>query len=256
MIKNLKILKNNLTAIALASTMVFMSGCSKGEPKQYESSEPTYSTIYMTQYDANTHELYWDEISQSELESIDNRIIAIEEIQDNTLYVANYYCIGYQAAMRNDTKTSAKKSYPEYADSSAFSAGYDMGKADKYLKKAEEEQRTYVSIRAGMSEETAEDEANYYPLDELTVVSYDGINAIVIDYNEDNIKDGNYEDLLGQDMTSYIGQEFNAITLREFATRNCDTLSDAIYIVSDDYHYIAEITTATMSQVNTANKKR
>lgn len=252
MIKNLKVFKNNVTAIALACTMVFMGGCAKEEKQEV----PAYSTIYMTEYDTNAHELYWDEKTQSELDAIPDEMIALEEVQDGTLYVASYHDIGYEAAMKNDTKSEAIQNNPEYGQNEAFSAGYDLGKADKYLKKAQEEQRTYVSIRAGMDEESAAEEANYYPLDELTVISYDGRNAIVREYNEDAVKKGNYEDLLGQDMTEYIGQEFTATSLRSFATDNIDSLPDALYIVSDDYRHIAEITTATMAQVNANTKTK
>lgn len=257
MIKDLRAFKKNITAIALACTMVLMSGCSKGS-QQAPETEPSYSTIYMTEYDTDAHELYWDEKTQSELDAIPDDIIALEEVQDGTLYVASYHDIGYEAAMKNDTKSEAIQNNPEYGQNEAFSAGYDLGKADKYLKKAQAEQRTYVSIRVGMDEESAAEEANYYPLDELTVVSYEGANAIVRGYNEDAVKKGNYEDLLGQDMTEYIGQEFTATSLRSFATENIDTLPDALYIVSDDYRHIAEITTATMAQVktNTSSKTR
>lgn len=257
MIKNLKVFKNNVTAIALACTMVFMGGCAKtGKQEAVPEVVPAkeYSTIYMTEYDTNAHELYWDEKTQSELDSLPDEMIALEEVQDGTLYVASYHDIGYEAAMKNDTKSEAIQNNPEYGQNEAFSAGYDLGKADKYLKKAQEEQRTYVSIRAGMDEESAAEEANYYPLDELTVISYDGRNAIVRGYNEDEVKKGNYVDLLGQDMTEYIGQEFRATSLRSFATDNIDSIPDALYIVSDDYRHIAEITTATMAQVN-ANTK-
>ncbi len=252
MIKNLKVFKNNVTAIALACTMVFMGGCAKEEKQEV----PAYSTIYMTEYDTNAHKLYWDEKTQSELDAIPDEMIALEEVQDGTLYVASYHDIGYEAAMKNDTKSEAIQNNPEYGQNEAFSAGYDLGKADKYLKKAQEEQRTYVSIRAGMDEESAAEEANYYPLDELTVISYDGRNAIVREYNEDEVKKGNYVDLLGQDMTEYIGQEFTATSLRSFATDNIDSLPDALYIVSDDYRHIAEITTATMAQVNANTKTK
>lgn len=256
MIKNLKASKEKLTAIALACTMVLMSGCSKAEKQ--ESKAPEYSTIYMTEYDMNNHQLYWDEKTQKELEAIPEGIIALQEVEDDVLYVASYHDIGYEAAMKNNTKSEAIQNNPLYGQNKAFIAGYDLGKADKYLKQAQEERRTYVSIRKGMDEETAENEANYYPLDELTVVSYNGRNAIVRGYNEKNIKEGNYEDLLGQDMTPYIGQEFTATSLRNFATDNIDTLPDALYIISDDYSHIAEITTATMPQVNTnsINKAR
>lgn len=252
MIKNLKVFKNNVTAIALACTMVFMGGCAKEEKQEV----PAYSTIYMTEYDTNAHKLYWDEKTQSELDAIPDEMIALEEVQDGTLYVASYHDIGYEAAMKNDTKSEAIQNNPEYGQNEAFSAGYDLGKADKYLKKAQEEQRTYVSIRAGMDEESAAEEANYYPLDELTVISYDGRNAIVREYNEDEVKKGNYVDLLGQDMTEYIGQEFTATSLRSFATDNIDSLPDALYMVSDDYRHIAEITTATMAQVNANTKTK
>lgn len=255
MIKNLKVSKK-LPAIALACTMVFVGGCSKNENQ--EESLPKYSTIYMTEYDTNAHELYWDEKTQSELDSIPDDIIALQEVEDGTLYVASYHDIGYEAAMKNNTKSEAIQNNPEYGQDEAFSAGYDLGKADKYLKKAQEERRTYVSIRAGMNEDSAANEANYYPLDELTVVSYNGKNAIVRGYNEDDVKKGSYEDLLGQDMTEYIGQEFTATSLRRFATDNINLLPDALYIVTDDYSHIAEITTATMAQVNTndTNKTR
>lgn len=248
MIKNLNVSKKNLTALALACTMVLMSGCSK-EKEQEPNQEPSYSQIYMTEYDTINHKLYWDEKTQSELDAIDDSIIAITEEENKTLYVASYHSIGYEAAMKNDTKSEAIKNNPEYGQNASFRAGYDLGKQDKYLKKAEEEQKTYVSIRNGTEEESTDKEANYYPLEELSVISYEDINAIVRGYKEDDVKSGNYEDLLGQDMTTYIGQEFTVTSLREFATENINTLPDALYIVSDDYHHITEITPETMKQV-------
>lgn len=256
MIKDLKIIKNNLAAVALACTMVFTSGCS-AEHKNYESSEPSYSTIYMTEYDDINHELYWDEKTQSEVDNISKDIIALKEVKDDSLYVASYQAIGYEAALKNDTKSEARKNNPEYAENESFNAGYDLGKADKYLKKAQSEQRTYVSITIDTGEQSSDD-ANYYPLDELTVVSYSDRNAVVKDYNEDKVKSGDYEDLLGQDMSAYIGTDFEASSLRNFVTDNVDSFPDGIYIVSDDYHYIAEITDTQIKQVktNTTSKTR
>lgn len=252
MIKKLNISKK-LTAIALACTMVCMGGCSKGQ----EQNEENYSTIYMTEYDSYNHELYWDEKTQNELDGISKDIIAVQEVSDDTLYVASYQAMGYLAAKKNDTKSDAIKNNPEYAKSESFNNGYDLGKADKYLKQAQSEKRTYVSITLDTGEQTSND-ANYYPLDELTVVSYGDKNAVIRNYNEDSVKNGDYVDLLGQDMTAYIGTDYEVESLRNFVTDNVDSFPDGIYIVSDDYHYIAEITDTQIKQVKTSfrNKTR
>lgn len=255
MIRNLKVIKNNITAVALASTMIFTSGCSI-EDKKYEPSEINYSTIYMTEYDEINHKLYWDEKTPEELTTIAKDIIALKKVEDDTLYVASYLAIGYEAALKNDTKSEARKNNPEYAKNQSFNTGYDLGKADKYLNKARDEQRAYVSIINDSDNQTS-DEANYYPVEELTVISYDDRNAIVRNYNETQVKNGNYEDLLGQDMTNYIGKDFETASLQNFALDNYESLSeDAIYIAYNDYNYIAKLTTTSMSQVNVNAKSK
>lgn len=257
MIRNLKVIKNNLAAVALAGTMIFTSGCSI-EHKEYEPTEASYSTIYMTEYDDINHELYWDEKTPEELADISKDIIALKDVEDDTLYVASYLAVGYEAALKNDTKSEARKNNPEYAKNESFNAGYDLGKVDMYLNKARDEQRAYVSITTGSDNQTT-GEANYYPVDELTVISYTGRNAIVRNYNEQQVKNGNYEDLLGQDMTNYIGKDFEATSLQNFALDNYESLpQDAIYMAYNDYRYIAKLTTTNMSQVNanTTSKTR
>lgn len=243
MIKKLNISKK-LTAIALSCTMVFMGGCSKEQEQKAEN----YSTIYMTEYDSYNHELYWDEKTQNELDGISKDIIAVEEVSDDALYVASYQAIGYLAAKKNDTKSEARKNNSEYAKNESFNNGYDLGKADKYLKQAQSEKRTYVSITLDTGEQSSND-ANYYPLDELAVVSYADRNAVIRNYDENNVKNGDYVDLLGQDMTDYIGTDYEVQSLRNFVTDNVESFPDGIYIVSDDYHYIAEITDTQIKQV-------
>lgn len=254
MLINLRINKKNITALLLAVGMTFVSGCS-GKNTKPEPTETLSSTIYMIDYNPYNRELCGDEITQDELEAIPEGVIALQEVDGDILYVASYQALGYEAAKKNDTKIEARKNNPEYAQNIAFSEGYDLGKKDRYLEQAQDEHRPYVGIRPETNEEM-EAETYYYPLEELTVVSYDGINAIVRNYNEDNIKLGNYEDLLGQDMSNYIGQEFTATSLWEFATENVYTLQEAIYIAASDYQYIAEITPETMSQVKGLTKTK
>lgn len=246
MIKNLKVTKKAIAVLAVASTIMTMSSCSKKQEEQ-----KNYQTIYMTEYDMSNHELYWDEKTQNELDAIADDMIAIKEVDDNTLYVASYYSLGYEAAMKNDSKQKAKENNPEYASNALFDAGYDVGKTDKYLKKAQEEERSYVCIRTEEKEE-----ADYYPVEELTVISYNGKNALVKDYNEENINHGQYEDLLGQDMTNYIGQPFTAQSLEEYAKENVENLPDATYLITNNYNYIVELTYQTMEQRNTNNKTK
>lgn len=60
-------------------------------------------------------------------------------------------------------------------------------------------------------------------------------------------------------MTNYIGKDFEATSLQNFALDNYESLpQDAIYIAYNDYRYIAKLTTTNMSQVNanTTSKTR
>lgn len=245
MIKNLKVFKKSFSIAGLIFVLTFTGGCAKKSTLE----DTTQSEIYMTIYDDETHKLKFERISEEQLENIDDSIIALTEEDDGKLYVASYWALGYEAAMQQETKQDAKNANPTYGNNIDFLDGFEAGQETKYLEKAQEEQRQYVSIRP------AEDfdpniEVKYYPADELMVISYEGYNALVNNYDEETVVSGNYEDLFGQNMSSYIGQEYTTTSLSSFAKENIDSLSDAIYIASGNYDVIPTITAATWKQVN------
>jgi len=248
MIKKLKVCKQFFSITSLALVLTFTGGCAKKATPE----DTTQAEIYMTIYDDEEHKLKFEKITEEEFENIDDSIIALTEEDNGTLYVASYWALGYEAAMQYDTKQEAKNTNPNYATSIDFLDGFDTGQETRYLEKAQEEKRQYVSIRQG-EDFDPNVEVKYYPTEELTVISYEGANALVNNYDEKSVVNGDYEDLLGQDMSSYIGQEFTATSLSSFAEENIDTLSGASYIVSGEYDIIPVITTATFKEVNTNN---
>lgn len=248
MVKNLKVFKRFFSVASLVFVLVFTGGCTK----KVTSEDTTQPEIYMTIYDDEAHKLKFERITEEQLENTDDSIIALIEEEDGKLFVASYWALGYEAAMQYDTKQEAKNTNPNYATSIDFLDGFDTGQETRYLEKAQEEKRQYVSIRQG-EDFDPNVEVKYYPTEELTVISYEGANALVNNYDEKSVVNGDYEDLLGQDMSSYIGQEFTATSLSSFAEENIDTLSGASYIVSGGYDIIPVITTATFKEVNTNN---
>ena len=201
MVKDLKVWKKNIatatTAMVIAT--IAMTGCSKEKIEP----EETYDTVYYTTYDEYGQNYVWQEISKEDYQNMDDSIIAETQQEDTTLYAASYQSLGYMAAQKNETKQEAVTNNPKYKDNSQFLAGFDLGKQDKYERKAKEEQKQYVAIKQTAEPTSSMDETEYYPVEDLTVVSYNGANALVTDYNEDAVKTGNYEDLLGKDMSSY-----------------------------------------------------
>ena len=255
MIKKLKVNKKGFAVAALTLATLSTGGCAIGEstPKQIikMQAEIDYDNIYFTSYDDNNLEFVWQKISSEEYQNIDSSIIADTYEEDNdTLYVASYLSLGYVAAGRNESKKEAIENNPMYENNSMFLTGFDMGKRDKYIKKAEEERRQYVSVKETAIATSNMDETNYYPAEDLTVVSYVGDNALVVNYDEERVNLGDYVDLLGKDMSGYIGQQFIASPLKQFALEHIDTLFDAEYMVVENYHLIPEITGDTFIKEN------
>lgn len=252
MIKNFKIEKKGLLAGAIAFTLA-MTGCSNNSEKTSVNNSPEYSTIYYTSYNEYNRELEWQEITKSDYEAIDESIIADTDIDDNILYVATYQAFGYEAASKFETKQEAVSNNPEYSNNSQFISGFELGQQDKYLEKAQTEGKQYVAIRKNLEPESME-ETKYYKAEDITVVSYNGANALVLNYDEQKVKSGDYQDLLGKDMSNYIGSSFKKESLRNFATDYIDDIPDSIYMASGNYRVIPEITQETFTMKNDMTK--
>lgn len=246
MVKDLKVWKKNI-ATAMVIATIAMTGCSKEKIEP----EETYDTVYYTMYDEYGQKYVWQEISKEDYQNIDDSLIAEIQQEDATLYAASYQSLGYMAAQKNDTKQEAVTNNPKYKDNSQFLEGFDLGKEDKYEKKAQVEQRQYVAIKPSAELISSMDETEYYPVEELTVVSYNGANALVTNYNEDDVKVGNYEDLLGKDMSSYVGQDFDVNSLQRYTAKYSSAVPDSmIAIIAGDFNKLPEIAIDAFPQVN------
>ncbi len=255
MVKNIRFFKNMeklASTVALTLAITLMGGCAKSNDVEPE--ETNYDAIYMTIYNDGERQLEWDKITEEELTNIDQSIIATTEEEDNSLYVASYFAYGYEAATRYESKSEAKQKNPDYAQSTLFSSGYDLGKQDKYLAKAQEEQRQYIAIHQS-DEPTADEETEYYPLEDLTVVSFGDTHMLVSGYNKESVKAGNYQDIFGKDVTPYIGQDFTATSLHQLVSKDPDILTDGIHMVAEEYRIIPEITKSQFEQMQMGSKQ-
>ncbi len=253
MIKKFKIGKKELLAGAIAFTLT-MTGCGNNNDKTRTNNKPEYNTIYYTSYNEYNRELEWQEITKSDYKTMDESIIADTDIEDNVLYVATYQALGYEAASKFETKQEAISNNPEYSGNSQFISGFELGQQDKYLEKAQTEQKQYVAIRKNLEPTNNMEETKYYKAEDITVISYNGANALVLNYDEEKVKSGNYEDLLGKDMSNYIGSSFKKESLRNFATDYIEDIADSIYMVSGNYRVIPEITQETFTMKNDMEK--
>lgn len=261
MIKDLKVFKKSL-AIGALVLIASTTGCGKKEKNnqteisqtQESKTQKNYDTIYYTMYDENAQEFYWEKITERQYLNIDDSLIAEEgeNKKDNQdiLYVASYQAMGYESAKKYETKSDAIKYNPDYKNNEQYLKGFELGKQDKYIKKAEREQKQYVAIGDLKNPTYNMAETYYYPTEELTVVSYDGANAIVQNYNTADVQAGNYKDLLGKDMSGYTGHQFIATTLKNFAYENGDLIPDYIYLESGNYKEIPLITKDTFPVEN------
>ncbi len=262
MIKNLKAYKKNFTLATMVLMAVAMTGCAKKEETQTVQQEQTIEQdqnqglsqdgkIYYSTYDSDQQEFIWQEVTEEEAENINEAVVAEDEVmEDGNRYIATSEAFGYVAASKNETKKAAIENNPQFQDDALFLTGFEQGKQDKYLKLAREEYRQYVAIREYQEPTSMMDETYYYPLEELQVVSYIGENAIVRDTTEEQVKAGEYEDVLGKDMTSYIGQEYMIESLRSFAGKYMHEIPDGVYLYSGDFRKIPEITKDTFINQN------
>lgn len=253
MIKNLKAYQKNFTLATMILMTIAMTGCTKKEeaPEQtLEYYNEDNSTYYST-YDENEQNFVWEEIPEDEVKKINKDIIAADEVDENgNRYIATSEAYGYVAANKNETKAEAIKNNPEFQDNELFLSGFEQGKRDKYQEKAMDERRQYVSLREHQQPTSIMEETYYYPLDELEVVSYVGENAIVWNTSEEQIQTGDYKDLLGKDMTSYIGQDYMIESLQQFATEYMHEIPDGIYLSSGNITKIPEVTEDTFIKQN------
>lgn len=255
--KKFKVFNKNLLLGTVVLATVAMSGCKKEETLD-PSNNNNYDKIYATYYNDANRVFEWREVPAkeeyiTELESYGVKDTDTNESGENILYIASYQALGYQAASVNETKKDAINNNPQYSEHKDFLEGFDLGKQDSYLITSEVERRQYVAIKESEKEDGTE-ETYYYPLEELTVVSYNGANALVLDYNEDAVKKGNYKDILGKDMSEYIGDDFIATSLRNFATKY-PSVPDSAFIVPAGYNVIPEIPMADFPQDNELTPK-
>ena len=241
-IKDNQILIRTAAVTIPLAVVIGLSGCSS----KTESEEKDYARIYITEHSEDDHALVWEGISHEDYREMPQELIVEQSEEDGTLYIVDTFGQGYLAASQYDSKTDAISHNPNYKDDNNFHEGYNKGKQDKYLKQADVERRQYIGIKP----EDVKAEEMFYPLETLSVVSYDGLNAIVENYNEDEVNRGVYTDLLGQDITPYIGQDYQVSSLYDFAIKHTEQIADSIYVRPSNYQLIPEITPAEISSIN------
>lgn len=141
-------------------------------------------------------------------------------------------------------------------DNALFLSGFEQGKKDKYQQKSMDESRQYVALREHQIPTSMMEETYYYPLEELQVVSYIGENAIVWNTEEEQIKTGDYQDVLGKDMSSYIGQDYKVETLQQFATEYMHEITDGVYLSSGNPARIPEVAGDTFIKQNSFTTRK
>ena len=208
------------------AAVISLSGCQAA--KQQEETSP-FDNIFMTTYSQESHQLIWDGISDQEYQDKPlETIVAVQEEQEGdkkVLYIVDTFGQGYLAGQSAGSKQEAMDSNPDYKDDENFLKGITTS-TDKH------------------SEEM------FYPLDTLSVVSYDGLNAVVENYNEEAVNNGDYTDLLGQDITPYIGQEYQVSSFHDFAIKHTDQIEDSIYVRPNNYKLIPQISTSEFTDIN------
>lgn len=230
------------------AAVISLSGCQAA--KQQEETSP-FDNIFMTTYNQESHQLIWDGISDQEYQDKPlETIVAVQEEQEGdkkVLYIVDTFGQGYLAGQSASSKQEAMDNNPDYKDDENFLKGFDIGKQDKYLDIASAEGRQYIAITTSTDKHSEE---MFYPLDTLSVVSYDGLNAVVENYNEEAVNNGDYTDLLGQDITPYIGQEYQVSSFHDFAIKHTDQIEDSIYVRPNNYKLIPQISTSEFTDIN------
>ena len=259
MIKNLKAYKKNFTLATMVLMAVAMTGCAKKEETPEQTVElytEDHSTYYST-YDENDQEFVWEEIPEDEAKNINKDVVAADEVDENgDRYIATAEAYGYVAASKNETKQEAIQNNPGFQDNALFLSGFEQGKKDKYQQKAMDESRQYVALSKHQIPTSMMEETYYYPLEELQVVSYIGENAIVWNTEEEQIKTGDYQDVLGKDMSSYIGQDYKVETLQQFATEYMHEITDGVYLSSGNPARIPEVAGDTFIKQNSFTTRK
>ncbi len=257
MIKDFKIYKKNFTVATMILVAVAMTGCAKKETQivqqeqSIEQDQNQDGKTYYSTYDEEQQEFIWEEVPEEEIQNINEDVVAEDEVmEDGNRYIATSQAFGYVAASKNETKKEAIENNPQFKDDTLFLTGFDQGKQDRYLELASEEHRQYVAIREHQEPTSMMEETYYYPLEELHVVSYIGENAVVWNTTEEQVKAGDYQDLLGKDMSAYIGQDYMIESLRNFAAKHKYEIPDGIYLESGNFRKIPEITGDTFIKQN------
>lgn len=265
--KNLKIIKKNLAKYALVGTLVLTGASLTGCGKKTEAPELSFIESYVetndmnkmliTEYDQKEKKVLLNPLDNNNYDDISKDIVVEIQPDENdskTGIVYTYFCYGYQAGKKCNTMQEAINIDPRFQGNEQFKEGYKQGKLDDTFAKALQENRQYIEITI---EHENDKEINYYPVEELTVVSYEDCNAIVRNYDEQAVQAGTYQDLLGKDMSSYTGWEYQAQSLQEFTKNHYEEVTDAEYIAVGDRNIIPQISNKNFikGNVNTTGKK-
>ena len=79
---------------------------------------------------------------------------------------------------------------------------------------------------------------------------------IPIPSEEEQIKTGDYQDVLGKDMSSYIGQDYKVETLQQFATEYMHEITDGVYLSSGNPARIPEVAGDTFIKQNSFTTRK
>lgn len=263
----LKIMKQNLVSYALAGTLIVtgisMTGCSK--EKQPEPSNLSYiqtyvkendlTTIYITEYDSEKKEVVIQELEKEDYADINSQIVSDIGIDEQAGIIYTYFCDGYLAGSKYTSLEEAMKINQKFQGNSMFIEGYEAASIDKILKQAEAENRQYIQIYVENAENKKLNGINYYPVEELSVVSYEDYNAIVRNYEEESVVAGQYQDLLGKNMTTYAKKPYDVSSLSVFTHNHYDEIEDAEYISVGHKKIIPQISNKTFVKGKTESTK-
>lgn len=267
--KKLEVSRKNLAKYALIGTLVLtgfsLSGCGKDTPA--ESKELSYieeyaenndiNSMVITQYDEEQRDVVLEYLDKEYYDDISPEIVADIQLEKKDYnqkgIIYTYFCYGYQAGKKCSSIQDAMNINEMFQNNDLFIEGYRQEKIDETFKKAAMEGRQYIQITIENSENGKLDEINYYPVEELTVISYeDGRTAIVRDYDEALVTSGQYQDLLGKNMSNYVGWNHSATSLRSFTEKHYNEMPDAAYIAVGDKNYIPQISNTNFVNNNVA----
>lgn len=267
--KKLDVSKKNLAKYAIIGTLVLtgmsLSGC--GKNKAPETDQLSYIEEYaenndinsmaITQYDADEKDIVLEYLDKEYYDDISPDIVADIQLEKKDYkqkaIIYTYFCYGYQAGKKCSSIQDAMNINEIFQNNDMFIEGYRQQKIDETFKKASRESRQYIQITIENSENRKLDDINYYPAEELTVISYDdGRTAIVSNYEEELVQSGQYQDLLGKNMSNYAGWNHTAESLKRFTEKHYEEMPDAEYIGVGSPNYIPQISNTNFVNNNVA----